>query len=369
MLLVTFHGGKTSGSINNVYAYATSPGGFSLLTDSALRKTSGVELSELRAVVIANGQLYVANGSKATSNVLCFQHKSTGKPYHFAYMDTLIAATVSRKGHFETAIAHPFGLTFDGAGHAYVSNQDTNVVAQVALDPGGQKASLGTGSQSTYLNNLFPTGVFLDGTFVASQVGDLHDVKVRATPVPSANGGLSVSLNSSGKVQNSVRDVAIANGILFVCDEPFSLVRMYSLADGTYLGASAPLGGSPTHLVLQNGGLFAVAGKLLYWSPLPASVTAASLAFQRVALTPPPGNKIGGISFAPGSPVTVYVPFQAGTSGAYGGSIYSFTVEQSSPSTVPVFSNGTQLISSGPSTFRDTPEFVLYVADSASSAV
>ena len=47
-------------------------------------------------------------------------------------------------------------------------------------------------------------------------------------------GGLQVSI-SNGKVQNSVRDVAIANGMLFVCDEPSKMIRIYALPNGDYL--------------------------------------------------------------------------------------------------------------------------------------
>ena len=372
MLLVTFHGGRGSGSINNVCTYdTTKPGSLTLLSSSALRQTGDVALSELRSMVTAVGYLYVANGAKASSNVLCFQHQPSEKPYHFAKISTVIAATLSKKGHFESAISHPFGMAFDGRGNCYVSNQDTNVVAQLALDSSGQGGHLGSGCQSSFLNKLYPSpeGVFLDGTYVASQVGDLHDVEVTATNVAPADGGLSVSIDKkSGKVQNSVRDVAIANGILFVCDEPSQIVRMYALEDGTYLGASDPLGGKPTHLAIQNGGLFAVAGALLYFCPLPASAGGASLAFQRVAVAPPNGNTIGGISFASGNSLTVYVPFQGGTGGANGGSIYSYTVTQSSPSALPVFSSPTLLVRSGKSTFEDTPEFVLYVPDSPSAA-
>jgi hypothetical protein len=85
-----------------------------------------------------------------------------------------------------------------------------------------------------------------------------------------------VSLKS-GKVQNSVRDVATANGILFVCDEPDGVVRMYALpgqtlpsgplAAGTYLGASRTLGDEPTHLAIQGNVLYVLAGASIYWAP------------------------------------------------------------------------------------------------------
>jgi len=91
---------------------------------------------------------------------------------------------------------------------------------------------------------------------VASQVGSLPDVNVLTTAVDHVHGGLGVSFDSSGKVQNSVRDVAIANGILFVCDEPEKVVDLYALADGRYLGSSTALSTSPTHLATNNGGLY-----------------------------------------------------------------------------------------------------------------
>jgi hypothetical protein len=82
-------------------------------------------------MIYDNGYLYVANGGKDVSNVLTFRHQSKEKPDRFAYVADFVDDTVNSKGHFETSIAHPFSLAFDGAGFAYVSNQDTNVVAQV----------------------------------------------------------------------------------------------------------------------------------------------------------------------------------------------------------------------------------------------
>lgn len=362
MLLVTFHGGASPG-INNVVAFDTTSG--SLLTAAALAVPSGVTLSELRAMVLANGYLYVANGAKSASNVLCYALPASGNT--FTYVSTVVGDTVSKKGNFETSISHPFGIAFDGAWTCYVSNQDTNVVAQVPLSSNSQTGTLGTVSGSAYLNSLFPKPVFLPGTYVASQVGTLHGVDVKATPVPAADGGLAVH-PTTGKVQNSVRDVAIANGILFVCNEPASVINLYSLADGRFLGSSNLLGDKPTHLAIQNGGLYVSAGSLLYWGQLPVTVcgaiSGAMLSLSEVALTPagPTGNKIGGISFSGGASPTVYIPFQPATSGANGGSIFTYTVTQSAPSAAPSLTNGTLFVTSGPTTYLDTPEFVLYVA-------
>jgi hypothetical protein len=364
MLLVTFHGGAKPG-INNVYCYDTTTN--ALKTDQALRNIDSSKLSELRALVYANGCLYVANGAKGISNILTFQHLSSEKPHHFNYVTDFVDATITN-GEFETSIAHPYSLTFDNAGFAYISNQDTNVVAQVTVGGNFQTGTLNAGCQSAYLiaqeKNLCPMGdcVFLDGTFVASQRGALDGVGLAATDVPSQYGGLAVS-PATGKVQNSVRDVAVVNGMLFVCDEPSQLIRIYALPNGDYLGASAKLADKPTHLTVQNGGLYVSAGSNLYWSQLPMSSAAPALNFQSIITSP---NKIGGISFnqSNGS-ATVYICLQLGTGGAVGGSIETYSVAQAASGTAPSLSGGT-VVASSPKDFQDTPEFVLYLPDSLS---
>jgi hypothetical protein len=347
MLLITFHGGSGSSSINNVYVYDSSDG--TQLTKAALAAPKHGKLSELRAMALANGLLYVANGDKSESTVLAYNVPSTGTS--FTYAATLIGPTLSKRGHFESAIAHPFGLAFSGA-TCFVSNQDTNVVGQITVTNQGLTGSLVQGPPN-YLAQLFPTGSFLAGTYVASQVGVLDNVETQTTVVDHAHGGLAASLDN-GKVKNSVRDVAVANGILLVCDEPDQVVNLYSLADGSYLGSSNLLAEAPTHLALNNGGLFVSAGSTLYWGQLPQSPSSASLALQTI--TPPPpakGVKIGGISFDSNS--TVYVPYQTGVGGKNpGGSIYSYSVSQQIP---PELSSANALVSS----LKDTPEFVLYL--------
>jgi len=362
MLLVTFHGGAKPG-INNVYCYDTTSN--ALLTDQALRNIDSSKLSELRALVYANGYLYVTNGAKSISNVLTFQHQTTEKADHFSYVIDFVDPTITKSG-FETSIAHPYSLAFDGAGFAYISNQDTNVVAQVTVTANFQTGTLNTGCQSSYLigeeKNLCPNGncVFLPGTFVASQTGALDGVGVTATDVPPQYGGLAVS-PTTGKVQNSVRDVVVANGMLFVCDEPSQLIRIYALPNGNYLGASAKLADKPTHLTVQNGGLYVSAGSALYWSQLPLSSPSPALSFQSILTS---ADKIGGISFnESNAAATVYVCFQLGTGGAVGGSIQAYSVAQSASGTAPALAAG-PVIASSPKDFQDTPEFVLYLPDS-----
>ncbi len=243
------------------------------------------------------------------------------------------------------------------------------MVAQVAVSANFQTGTLASGCQSPYLigleKTLCPAGncVFLDGTFVASQRGSLDHVDVTRPTSGSQFGGLAVSISpTTGKVQNSVRDVAIANGMLFVCDEPSKVIRIYALPNGDYLGATTELPDKPTHLTVQNGGLYVSAGGGLYWSPLPASSSNPALQFQKV-LTAPDKITIGGITFdQSNATATVYMCFQAGTGGAFGGSIQSFNFTQTNSGTPPTFTNGA-VFASSPTDFADTPEFVLYLPD------
>jgi hypothetical protein len=353
MLLVTFHG-----EINNVHAYDKHG---RLLTEAALEDPKHGKLSELRAMVLANSLLYVANGAKSESTVLAYTLPKSSPPFSnppFKYAGTLIGPTLSHQGHFKTSIAHPFGIAFASAKSCYISNQDTNVVSLVGVSADGLSGSLGKGCQSAYLNKLFANGTFLDGTFVASQVGSLPDVSIEATAVDHKHGGLGVGFDARGKVKNSVRDVAIANGILFVCNEPEKVVDLYTLSDGSYLGPSNKLNASPTHFAIDHGGLYVSAGPNLYWAQLPQNPSLASLPLQPISMVvpPSPGDKIGGICFSDTSS-KVYIPFQQGTGGDNpGGSIYGYNLSQQSPSQVPTASDAVALVSS----LEDTPEFLLH---------
>ncbi len=376
MLLVTFHGGSSSSDsgssdsgsgssgssnssdskpVNNIYGYSTKDG--TLETKAALHGVpSNVQLDELRAMAIYDGNLYVVNGSKTHSYVFGFKGPPKSGP-EFDYLDTVIGPGQS--------IMHPFAVAFDpSSANCYVSDQDSNVVAQVDLKVGKHGSvtgKLGKDCQSKFLKGKYPSHKFLDGTFVASQNGDLVGVAKVAPDVSAADGGLGVK--GSGKPlapANSVRDVAIANGILFVCDEVDKQINMYNLTDGTFLGASPSSGSgslngsSPTHLAI-NGGVWVSADANLYWSALPASASGASLSFQQVTIIAPSNNKIGGISFDDSG--NVYVIFQQGTGGTGSGTIGKYAVTAGSP---PSLSNGTTFATMN----DDTPEFCLWVSDS-----
>ena len=361
MLLVTFHGSSTG--ITNAYAYDTTSGA---LNNSAALTNAPLTDAELRGIVYANSHLYVVNGGKHASNILCFQPPAAGSTtWSFAFAGEFIGPSLSKKGHFENAIGHPYALQFNGTDHCYISNQDTNVVAQAKVAADFLTAEVKKGCRSDYLSKL--TGicpkkgcVYLDGTYAASQVGALPDVEIAATDVPSQYGGLSVNPPSNiTKVQNSVRDLAIFAGVLLVCDEPSNLIRLYSLTDGTYLGASPALPKGPTHLAIFDAGLYVSAGNQLYWSPLGNPPAPSSLRFESVLTAPADSNPfdVGGVSFDTASNAA-YVAMQQGKGQTGSGAIYRYSVTNATASiSPPVFGNATAFATIS----TDTPEFVLFL--------
>src|ERR1700738_2583154 len=132
MLFVTFHGGSGTSSINNIYAYDEKNPANPPIKD--LLEIAPAQLSELRGMTLANGFLYVVNGGKGVSNVLCCS-PDPKNAYHYTQTAVFINNSL-------TAINHPFScvpgpvIQNPPPGPAtqiwYVSNQDTNVVAVLA---------------------------------------------------------------------------------------------------------------------------------------------------------------------------------------------------------------------------------------------
>lgn len=261
MFLVTFH--KT---VSNVYAYDDTGVLQNPTKPKALSKCHGYDFDELRGIYVSNGYLYVVNGGKSTSNILCFS-MSSGPPYRCTG-----APFIGAGG----AIDHPFAMVFDGAGHAFVSNQDSNVVATLNVT---SDTSATLAPTSAYLMALYPDGTFLPGTLVGSSVSPLPKVPA-TTPIPLELGGLGVSETGDGsnpaaskteKVQNSVRDVAYLAGptpLLFVLDEPEGIVRVYNPVTGQPLLNSNPIPG-PTHLLIEGGTIYVSAGYQVMTAPVP----------------------------------------------------------------------------------------------------
>jgi hypothetical protein len=288
MLFVTFHGGKSTSSVpcpvNNVYAYdetSKSP------TDpylNVLNVPASVDLSELRALCFANGYLYVANGSKKTNSVLCFQQSSQTKNPCFIYLSTFVSGSVN-------SLNHPFGICFDTANHAYVSSQDTNVVTQLGVTGGGTSTTVVQNNAASYLTQ-FGTG-YLNGTFVASHkpvpnYPGTPDVKDKV-------GGLDFA-PSSGSISHSVRDLVIVQGLLCVADEAGQMVKVYDLTSGTFLCA-ASLSAGPIHMLAVGATLYVAAGSAIYTGAPTETNAAWTLTLTALALSPALPDEASGFCF------------------------------------------------------------------------
>jgi len=265
MLLVTFHGG--SGGQNNVGAYADS--GANIGTELSLAVLAVPDpnlLSELRGIgLVADGLLWVISGAKSASAILAFRGSGTSYAY--------TGAPVVEYGPVNS-LWHPFDFTFDGNSSCYVSNQDTDVVARLAVAADLLSAT------TTPVAPALPPGTYLDATFVASSNGDLPGVPA-TTAVPSP-AGLEVAFDcsaSSVSVANSVRGVVWALGCLYVADEVANAVKVYG-PTGEYLGQSKPID-SPVHLVLDGQILYTGSGDHVYAAALDPS-SPAKLAFGKV---------------------------------------------------------------------------------------
>lgn len=247
MLYVTLHGGKPGTQLkkNNVHAFDKEG---NKITASVLEDIDGVSLSELRGIYRFGNYLYVVNANRTQNSVLCYQ--GSGASYQFV---SEFASQKTCKG-----ILHPFDFTFDGAGHCYLSSQDTNVVTRLTVSANGK-----TGTPAPLPPALPAGGKFLPGTFVASSAGNLSEPPTTVVPPPA---GLKYSADDVKK--HSVRGVLWGNNALYVVDQPACTVKVYDPA-GKFLGQSNQVE-SPVHLLVHDGSLYVSGGDEVFTAKLPS---------------------------------------------------------------------------------------------------
>lgn len=333
MLFVTFHGGKPSKDIknpvNNIYAYKDS-GGDPVQTSVLNGAKEYLKDAELRGMVFAYDHLYIANGRKDSNTVLRF--KGSGTKYDFKDV------FVSREGSSGVnSIFHPYAVVFDGTNYCYVSSQDTDVVTRLTTDSKGK-----SGTAAPIPSGLPSSGTFFAGTFVACSLAQLPGLSA-TTAVPAPQGlevGFAPSADAdagTSKVQHSVRDLVLANGKLYVCDEAANLVKVYDM-NGNWLQSSNTVPG-PAHLLLWKGQVFVSGSKALLSAPL------ASSSLQFSAVSGVDGTGASGMAFnAKGDKFFV--------ADRKKNEVHSYDVSSSG-----TFSNKKKIISGMP----DNPEFLVYV--------
>lgn len=305
MLFVTFHGGKPTKDIpcpvNNVYAYDETVPQDPPPYLNVLCVPANVALSELRDLCFANGFLYVCNGAKKTSNVLCFaKAPASALPNENWFYVGAFASGGQGDGNV-LAIDHPFAIELTADGRScFVSSQDTNVVTMLNVSTDGKTGSVQQGAAASWLKQfLDPTQnpQFLDGTFVASATPALPPVPA-TPPVPPDQGGLTYSTSTAEpdatgkggqeKIQHSVRDVVLCNGVLCVTDEAAGVIRLYDPVSGSYWGTSNAIG-SATHLLAQGNTLLVCAGKQI-WAGNPVTQSGQTLALTGKIQLPDTGS-------------------------------------------------------------------------------
>jgi hypothetical protein len=174
------------------------------------------------------------------------------------------------------------------------------------------------------------------------------------------------------KVQNSVRGVALNDGVLYVADEGGNAVRMFDAATGVPLGATTIEG--PVHLLVQGNNLYVTSGNSIYCGPcvsLPSTIPALPATDQFSSKNPPPPYPAPPSGYTNSVTLTLKdlnldLPSGAGPAGfAFDTSgnlfvaarktsaIYAFSPTSFAPwSNDPIFSN-----------LGDEPEFLLWVPD------
>jgi hypothetical protein len=245
MLFVTLHGGKPERNPhkNNVHAYDKHG---NMITPSVLEHNDRVMLDELRGIYLVGRYLYVANANKTQNSVLCYEGSET----KYRFVSKFVSNEICK------GILHPFDFTFDGAGHCYVSSQDTNVVTRLKVLADGK-----IGAPAPLAQALPAHGAFLPGTFVASSVDSLSGL---TTPVPPPAG---LTYTDDGQKKHSVRGVVWANDALYVADQPAGRVKVYDHT-GRFLGQSNEVE-SPVHLVVRDGSLYVSGGDDVLEARLP----------------------------------------------------------------------------------------------------
>jgi hypothetical protein len=292
MILVTTH------ASSDVNAYDPSNG--KPMGGQTLDET-GVSLVEPRGIYLDSfGNMLLLDGGQASSAVY-FYPKPTGGGGQYGPGVPLITPGTAN------SIDHPFALAQvpqpgSESALAWISNQDSNVVACFGLTlPEPVTASFV--GLAPYLKQFGTAGQFLEGTWVASAVGNLPGIHVNPPVVQQAQGGLGATIDpKTRKVKHSVRDVAVVGFVLLVVDEASNVVRLYEAITGAYLGAST-IGGdttatldSPTHLLAIGNTIFVSTSKHIYSGSLISTQSPAAGSLDLTIVFDAPGGDIAGMA-------------------------------------------------------------------------
>jgi hypothetical protein len=306
---------------------------------------AGVVLDELRGLAIGpDTLLWVVSGGKSSSQILRFQGQPSNGQH--AFVD-LLAADKQVTGPSQALLVcdgmvHPFDVTFGPGDTWFVSCQDTNLVlGPLPVDPPAQPQA----TISEYLVRAYAGGSFPPWTFVGSTVADLPEAPPEETTAVAPPPGLAVELQD-GKPQNSVRGLANDGTLLYVADEPASLIKAYA-PTGDLFWAWPPERGrwwlsSPVHLLYDSGSLYVGNSGSDGNSVFCVDLSDGTATVAAVGV-----SKVSGLALDPSG--NLYVGSRAST-GKNKGQIY-------------VVAPGSSTVAPYGPPLDDEPEFLLYVPD------
>jgi 6-phosphogluconolactonase (cycloisomerase 2 family) len=216
------------------------------------------DYDELRGMALdASGRLLLAVANKHVSAIELFS--TPGEDGTRSLLASIVTPETS------LGIAHPYGLTFDGSGVLYVSNQDTNCVTGFTLDDASPPQAQPIPVASA-LTGSFPSGTFYAGQFVASVV-PIEVGTVTPPGVPPNDGGLSAeslisplpapdsaaaAAQAVNPAKHSIRGICATPTALYVADQANDRIAIYDLATGAYKLAITGTGKSSRHHVVDE---------------------------------------------------------------------------------------------------------------------
>jgi hypothetical protein len=250
-LSISFHGGSSANSINNILAVPTSGSFVPQLAPNS--RGSLPALSELRGFFTdSNGNLYVLNSHKDFSNILTFEAPSAaGDPYTF----TGVFASGAKDG-----LSHPFCAVLASDGHIYVSNQDPlsgQTSSAITYYEGPSMAH--PGKYKGVFADSFITlrGIATDGTYW--YVADEGDSKTPAAVWIYDSSGKRQS--NSLSVNQPVHLLYDGSRYLYIGSESDNAVYRYDTKNG---GAPAKFISSLTTAPIDRTAGVAISGQTIY---------------------------------------------------------------------------------------------------------